>query len=637
MPFLVLLFISAAFIISPVASMGGARQEMPDQIVMVYGRPLFDTDAQGVLSQISKGQYDTIVNTRRFTPGSSVWIYIPNQALRADTSRNLLVTGYQDRIDLYKREADDWIKVRSTGKYAMPDEKGDTQRSFIQLFGRFPTTGSTAFLVVCHKQNNYCFSDLRADLVSLPELVAWLLAFKAAAGTFPKISLPFFGISITTVVLLLMKYALTGDRAYAFHAGGHTLFLLFFILLYFQYPVNIDNWPFKNPLLGVYLDKFFLFLSISCLLLSVRFFYPSGKFSALNNRVIARLAVASGIIAVLSPFGTHFTGRYYLVNNSCMIAATIIISLLTIHLIRIRSDIAGAFQIIVMGLITLIAFVFAGFAWVLLSYNRQQTGYEVQQAFPMLLGVGVSNLFIIAAFAKREHQIYQESIDLRAKAYEAEMAVVQKSLNPHFIFNCLNLIDSFLYANDCGSARKVLFDFSDLLRLVIEKSPKRLIPLSEELSILELYVQLERSRSDQWIAFDISVSPMLDTSKLLVPPLIIQPIVENAIKHGILPKLGSEGKIQINLNYSADNMLHIRVEDDGIGLEATKISDLAGPGRRGHFGIPLTRKRLEIMGDAHNVKARIAITSKDDGSTGTIVDLILPLIATTNDADSLYY
>jgi sensor histidine kinase YesM len=226
---------------------------------------------------------------------------------------------------------------------------------------------------------------------------------------------------------------------------------------------------------------------------------------------------------------------------------------------------------------------------------------------------------------------------LRAKAYEAEMAVVQKSLNPHFIFNCLNLIDSFLYANDCGSARKVLFDFSDLLRLVIEKSPKRLIPLSEELSILELYVQLERSRSDQWIAFDISVSPMLDTSKLLVPPLIIQPIVENAIKHGILPKLGSEGKIQINLNYSADNMLHIRVEDDGIGLEATKISDLAGPGRRGHFGIPLTRKRLEIMGDAHNVKARIAITSKDDGSTGTIVDLILPLIATTNDADSLYY
>ncbi len=600
---------------------------MPDKVAYVYGQPLNQLSIVSSLSLLSQGKYSTRADTRLFSPGTSVCIYIPYKVLLADTTRNFLVTGYQDRVDLFQHQNGSWIKIRSAGKYVIPDRGGETQRAFVTLFEKFPTDSTTAFIAVCRKQNNYCFSELRADLVSEPQLVAWLSAFKASAGTYPKISLPFFGISITTIVLLLMKYALSRDPAYAFHAGGHTLFLLFFILLYYQYPVNIDNWPFKNPLIGIYLDKLFLFLSMSCLLLSIRFFYRSGKLVAFSKRVIGRLAAASGVIAVLSPIGTHFTSRYYLINNGCMVAATIIICLLALHLIRIRKEITGAFQIIVLGLVCLICFVFAGFVLVLATYNRQETGYEVQQAFPMLLGVGVSNLFIIAAFTKREHQIYQESIDLKARAYEAEMSVVQKSLNPHFIFNCLNLIDSFLYVNNCKSARKVLFDFSDLLRLVIEKSPQRLIPISEELRIVELYVELERSRSDQCFAFNVTVPPSLDISKLCVPPLIVQPIVENAIKHGILNNPGGKGVIQLILGFS-DNLLNIKIEDNGAGFNATQGSGLGQAAGRSHFGISLTRKRLEIMAEVYQVNARIDISDKGEMQKGTVVELALPIITT---------
>lgn len=626
MPVVFFVLISIFVALGPFSVCARAAPKMPDRIAYVYDQPLGHVNIPKIISLISEQKCSFQADTRRFSPGTSVCIYIPYQVLQSDTARNILVTGYQDQIELFQLQNNGWKKVGSAGKYVIPTAADLPQRAFIKLFDKFPADPATAFLIICHKQNNYCFSDLRADLVSAPQLVAWLSAFKTSAGTYPKISLPFFGISITSIVLLLMKYTLSRDPAYAFHAGGHTLFLLFFILLYYQYPVNIDDWPLQNPLVGIYLDKFFLFLSMSCLLLSVRFFYRTGKFVAFNDKVIGRLAAASGVIAILSPIGIYLTARYYLVNNTCMAAATIIICLLGLHLVHIRREIKGAFQIIVLGLICLIFFVFAGFLWVVATYNQQETGYEVQQAFPMLLGVGVSNLFIIAAFTKREHQIYQESIDLKAKAYEAEMSVVQKSLNPHFIFNCLNLIDSFLYVNNCRSARTVLFNFSDLLRLVIDKSPQRLIPMSEELRIVELYVELERSRSDQSFAFDAAVRPAVDITKLYVPPLIVQPIVENAIKHGILNNPGGQGKIQLLVDFAADNLLRIKIEDNGVGFGPTQAPTGSASTGRSHFGISLTRKRLEIMAEVYQVNARIDIIDKGEIHTGTVVDMYLPVI-----------
>nr|WP_295921703.1 histidine kinase [uncultured Dyadobacter sp.] len=596
-----------------------------NKIMCVYGQPLYANDPAKIKSLLPSTPLANSPSTPMFSPGTSVWMYIPYSVLLADTSRRYLFTGYQDHIEVYRKDRERWIKTRSAGKYVNFSPSQEKERAYVKLFDAFPSDTTTAFLVVCRKHNNYCFSKLSADLKSKPELVIALSTLRASAEKYSNITLPFLGISLTTIVLLLMKYAMSRDPAYIFHASAHILFLCFFALLYYEYPINIDSGPIHNPLIPIYLDKFFLFLSMSCLLFSVRFFYRSGRWERLNYIFIGRLAAISGFIGILTLFATQITDRYYLINDTCIIFACLIISFLVAHLVRIRTEITGAFRIIALGLVCLIIFVFAGFGLTLASYGRQINGYEFYQAFPMLLGVGVSNLFIIAAFTKREYQILQESSDLKTKAHEAEMSVFQKGLNPHFIFNCLNLIDSFLYTNDCSSARKVLFDFSDLLRLVIEKSPERLIPVMDEMRIVELYVALERSRTDHHFVFDVIIPEDFDTLKVHVPPLLIQPIVENSIKHGALNMISGGGRICVMLSTSSDNLLKIRVEDNGIGFLATQGPNRTTYRRGGHFGIALTKKRLDIMSEVYDVDARIDITELTEHS-GTSVNLTLPLL-----------
>ena len=223
---------------------------------------------------------------------------------------------------------------------------------------------------------------------------------------------------------------------------------------------------------------------------------------------------------------------------------------------------------------------------------------------PMLVGVGFNNIFILTAFAKRDHQIQQESLDLKAKVFEAEMSVVQKSLNPHFIFNCLNLIDSFLYANNGPAARKVLFDFSDLLRMVIDKSPAQLILLHEEITMLRLYLDLEKTRSDDCFEYKITIDKQLDIDHLQIPPLLIQPIVENAVKHGILNRKKTGGQIGISITKKSQSVMEIVIEDNGIGCRLTEQLQKNTYYQSGHIGIPLTKKKTRNSGGSLQIRVQ---------------------------------
>lgn len=319
-----------------------------------------------------------------------------------------------------------------------------------------------------------------------------------------------------------------------------------------------------------------------------------------------------------------------------MISATVITLLLAAHLIRIRDEIKNAFKIIVVGLIFLIFFVYLGFGLVLFS-SKWNVGYEVLQAFPMLVGVGFNNIFMITAFVKRDHQIQQESLDLKAKVFEAEMSVVQKSLNPHFIFNCLNLIDSFLYVNNSKAARKVLFDFSDLLRMVIDKSPAQLILLREEVTMLRLYLELEKTRSDDCFEYKITIDELLDIDRLQVPPLLVQPIVENAVKHGILNRKKPGGQIDITITKKNQSAMKIVIEDNGVGRSATEQLQKNTYNQSGHIGIPLTKKRLEILSEVFKSESSLEIIDKTDEHPGTIVKICLPILKSASDGNSLHY
>lgn len=195
---------------------------------------------------------------------------------------------------------------------------------------------------------------------------------------------------------------------------------------------------------------------------------------------------------------------------------------------------------------------------------------------------------------------------------------MQNSLNPHFIFNSLNLIDYFIYKEKLPEARKALYQFSDLLRTVIDKTSQSKILLSEELKIIKLYLEIERSRKTDLFNYSIQISEEIDVNNIFLPSLIIQPIVENAIKHGILNREEEEGQIEIIVS-KQEEFLRIDIKDNGIGFEKSKELHTSSIKENDHFGLQLTRKRLELF----SKQSKLEILSLKEG--GSSVSVLIPL------------
>ncbi|MCE7040433.1 sensor histidine kinase [Dyadobacter sp. CY312] len=610
--------------------------EIP-RIVFIYDQPLKSEDIPLITSLLNRHQYSEDISTERFAPGTSVWIYVPESTLRNNTARKILVTGYQDYIDVYAIRSGDWVKLRTGGKY-VPSSKLDSTvgREFVTLYDSLAGISKGGYLIACRKFNNFNYSPLLASLKSEEELTSWQLEFRISAEKYPKFIFPFVGVLLTTVLHLLVLFFLSKNWSYTYHAIGLLLTLSFFTFCYFQYPINVNDSPFDDPKTLINFDCFVLFLALACNFMSVRGFYDTGKLVQLNNRITARLACVAVVVAVASLIFSILTNLYYLVNYIAIALEPVISGIYAIYLIKIRKEIKNAFRIYIFGLCILTVFLEAAFLLSLLASNNSLgIGSEVLLIFPMILGISIFNGFIITAVITRNYQTRLESASLRARATEAEMAAVQRGMSPHFIFNCLNLIDYFLYKNETTAARNVLFDFSDLLRLVIDKSPKQLIQLSEELKILELYMNLEKSRSDNSFRYTVTISPHLDIELFLVPPLIVQPIVENAIKHGILNRKQAGGQIDISISRKNDELLEIKVEDNGAGRRIAKLLQQGSYRQVGHVGISHTEKRLEIISEVFGTDSYLKIIDKPNDYEGTIVKMYLPLLQSKTNEDVL--
>ena len=201
--------------------------------------------------------------------------------------------------------------------------------------------------------------------------------------------------------------------------------------------------------------------------------------------------------------------------------------------------------------------------------------------------------------------------DLRHKTAEFEMQALRAQMNPHFIFNSLNSINRFILRNDKALASEYLTKFSKLVRLILQNSQTSLISLESELESLELYISLEALRFDNRFNYKISISPELDMAMLKIPPLIIQPYVENAIWHGLMPK---EEKGQLDIEISQENnLLYIKIADDGVGRRQSAIHSGSSPLQHKSMGLRITANRI----------AALQITDSENSSV-TIIDLINP-------------
>ena len=207
----------------------------------------------------------------------------------------------------------------------------------------------------------------------------------------------------------------------------------------------------------------------------------------------------------------------------------------------------------------------------------------------------------------------KELLELEAKALRAQM-------NPHFIFNCMNSIKSLIQQHEEEKSVNYLTTFSKLIRTLFNNADKKEISLYDEMETCKHYLQLEAMRFDTKFSYEVKVDENLDMKSVTLPALIIQPFIENAIWHGIVPK-GTGGHIELSVMQNGSK-IEIVIDDDGIGREASKQNKSASGLTHQSKGVNLTQSRLELDNLLRQRQAQLEITDKKDEqglATGTKV------------------
>lgn len=351
------------------------------------------------------------------------------------------------------------------------------------------------------------------------------------------------------------------------------------------------------------------------------------------RRVVRLPLIGFAVLGALSVFFNFFSELLY----SATIASFIFYVYL---LVSFRKKLKGAQWAIAVGLslsvLFAVAFSISNFTGAHFDHWPLVMGTGVYFSLPLSLLVYVSMRFkeIIDEVkekavrviqitkereeqALREKQIFHELLELEANALRAQM-------NPHFIYNCMNSIKALIQNDDKIQSIQYLTTFSKLIRKLFNNSDRRQISLYEEIETCRLYIELESMRLNGKLNYNFCIDPNLDTKSLMVPALIIQPFIENAIWHGVVPK--DRGTINISVAGNIE-AITCEVDDNGIGRERSRLGKPITPVIHESKGVRLSQQRLNLEKMLNDTNASIEIVDKyQDGiATGTRVILTFNL------------
>ncbi|NNT72524.1 tetratricopeptide repeat protein [Flavobacterium sp. IMCC34852] len=233
-------------------------------------------------------------------------------------------------------------------------------------------------------------------------------------------------------------------------------------------------------------------------------------------------------------------------------------------------------------------------------------------------------LFGIAFLIYNRIQL-KKNLTLQKELAEYEQKALHLQMNPHFVFNCLGSISSFIVQNGTDSAIKYLSKFSKLMRLTLEYSKESLIPMDKEIESLQNYLELEQLRFNNKFTFSIFKSDAIEDDVAL-PPLLLQPFVENAIIHGVIPKK-EIGSIAVRFTVEKDSLI-CTVEDNGIGFNESKAQKENSVVAHKSMALDITKKRLEMIESTTKQKTEFKIEeikTNPEEILGTKVTLHLPI------------
>lgn len=245
---------------------------------------------------------------------------------------------------------------------------------------------------------------------------------------------------------------------------------------------------------------------------------------------------------------------------------------------------------------------------------------ELRNRFQMYIIIGFLLIIILAGIIIffRWNQT-----KLKQQQYEAEMSqtLLRAQMNPHFVFNAMSVIQSYIYDNDTENSSKFLVNFSRLMRLILENSSKEEIPIETEEEILQKYLETQKLRFEDRFEYSIEIDPIIKDEGLMIPPMITQPFIENSIEHGQLHTIDG-GFIHVRFTKN-NNMLDVTIEDNGVGRKGAEMNKKSQDHKS--MAMQITSERINNLNKKYRTEGTLLIEDFDKKlKTGTKVLISLP-------------
>lgn len=258
---------------------------------------------------------------------------------------------------------------------------------------------------------------------------------------------------------------------------------------------------------------------------------------------------------------------------------------------------------------------------------RVENEARTRQLSAMAVGAAFLILAVLLAFVlvRRNHRQRVERAALTARIADMRVMALRAQMTPHFIFNCINTAQHFVMNGQPAQAYDYLSRFARLLRLVLEKSGRTFVPIDDEVDQLRLYLELEAIRFDGAFHYTVEVDPTLSSGSYDIPGMVLQPIVENAIVHGIANRGDTLGSVSVRMERGQDVVI-CTVTDNGVGRERATAIKAAKDRRYPSAATPNIDERLEILRTETGLPVTMQVVDQvEDGmASGTTVVVTLP-------------
>ncbi|MDP3929220.1 MAG: histidine kinase [Bacteroidota bacterium] len=245
----------------------------------------------------------------------------------------------------------------------------------------------------------------------------------------------------------------------------------------------------------------------------------------------------------------------------------------------------------------------------------------------LILAIGVSYYKWQISLLLKKNKLVTEKMELENALNVSRLKAIKSQMNPHFFYNALNTIQSYIFTNDKKRASNYLGKFSNLTRMILEMSEMDLVGLNQELKALNLYLELEQMRFEEDLHCSIEVDELLDTEMIKLPPMLVQPFIENALKHGLMHKAGNK-ILQVTFKPQQEGFIQVIIDDNGIGREQAGLINKNKFATHQSFASEANQQRLNILHKGKNSQFSLSIIDKQNqygASLGTQVILIIPI------------